>query len=70
MPQRNRILDEPIILFSDLDALRIRNLIDNGTLVIGGPGAGKSSTSSKALARALVRAQLRDGGEEQTRESA
>jgi hypothetical protein len=54
MPQRNDILDTPILSLSDSDHLRLRDLVE-GTLIAGGPGAGKSSCSGKQLACGLLR---------------
>ncbi len=54
MPQRNDILDSPIISLSKSDDLRLRDLVE-GTLITGAPGAGKSSCSGKQLAYGLLR---------------
>jgi hypothetical protein len=48
------ILDTPILSLSDSDYLDLRALCE-GVLITGAPGAGKSSTSGKQLAYALLR---------------
>jgi hypothetical protein len=65
MAQRNNVHDKPIILYSDIDVLRNRELIDGGTLVIGGLGSGKSSGQVEALAQAFLRVGPGYDGEEQ-----
>ena len=57
MAPRN-ILDEPILSVSELDHLLFRNLVEGGTLITGGLGAGKSSTSGRAILHACLRAGL------------
>jgi hypothetical protein len=52
------VLDRNMILLSDTDALRFRDLIEGGTLITGGLGSGKSSTSGKNLAMSFLRAGL------------
>ena len=54
MPKHNDILDRPILSLSDVDHLRLRDLVE-GTLITGAPGSGKSSTSGKQLAFGLLR---------------
>jgi hypothetical protein len=58
MPNKNDILDRPILSLSDTDHLLFRDLIEGGTLITGGLGAGKSSTSGRALACGFLRAGL------------
>lgn len=50
------ILDKKMIQLSDNDFLRFRDLIEGGTLILGGLGSGKSSTSGKDFAMAFLRA--------------
>src|SRR5580692_7564933 len=50
----NDILDRPILSLSDVDPLRLRDLVE-GTLITGAPGSGKTSTSGKQLALGLLR---------------
>src|ERR1700683_719983 len=50
----NDILDRPILSLSDVDPLRLRDLVE-GTLITGAPGSGKTSTSGKQLAFGLLR---------------
>jgi hypothetical protein len=52
------ILDRPMLQLSDSDVLRFRDLIEGGTLITGGLGSGKSSTSGKNLLMAFLRANL------------
>jgi hypothetical protein len=52
----NDILDLPIVSLSEKDQLTFRMLIEGGTLITGGLGSGKSSTSGKALALGFLRA--------------
>src|SRR5580658_9731136 len=54
MPKRDDILDRPILSLSDVDPLRLRDLVE-GTLITGAPGSGKTSTSGKQLAFGLLR---------------
>lgn len=54
MPQRDDILDTPILSLSENDHVLYRDLAE-GTLITGGPGAGKSSCSGKQLAYGLLR---------------
>jgi hypothetical protein len=52
------ILDIIIIWLSGVDFLTLRDLIEGGTLITGGLGSGKSSTSARALALGFLRAGL------------
>jgi hypothetical protein len=58
MSKRDAILDKPILALSESDVLTFRNLIEGGTLITGGLGSGKSSTSGRALACGFLRAGL------------
>ena len=57
-PRNDNILDRPILTLSNSDHLRLRDLVEGGTLITGGLGAGKSSTSLRQLFYALLRAGL------------
>ena len=48
------ILDRPVLSLSDTDHLRMLDLVE-GVFISGAPGSGKSSTSGKQLAHALLR---------------
>jgi hypothetical protein len=50
------ILDRPILTLSDIDHLTLRDMVSGGILVLGDPGSGKSTTSSKAIICGLMRA--------------
>ena len=52
------VLDKPMLQLSDVDVLKFRDLIEGGTLITGGLGSGKSSTSAKNLAMSFLRAGL------------
>jgi hypothetical protein len=54
MPQRNHLLDEPILELSHSDYLRLRDVVE-GTLITGAPGSGKSSCSGRQIAMGLLR---------------
>jgi hypothetical protein len=54
MPNTDKVLDRPILSLSNADHLCLRDLVE-GTLITGAPGSGKSSTSGKQLAYALLR---------------
>ena len=54
MPTQENILDLPALSLSDADHLRLRDLVE-GTLITGAPGSGKTTTSGKQLACALLR---------------
>jgi hypothetical protein len=56
MPQQNNLLDQPTLYLSDTDYLCPRDLVEGGTLILGGLGAGKSSTSLRQLFCGLARA--------------
>src|SRR5579859_1063727 len=57
MSPRNRdILDQPILSVSDKDHLTARAFFQGGCLVVGDPGSGKSSTSTKQIICAFMRA--------------
>jgi len=47
--------DQPLFWLSKTDAWRHRDALE-GTLIMGAPGAGKTSNSDKILADALLRA--------------
>jgi hypothetical protein len=57
-PRDENILDRPVFAFSEQDAVPLRALVQGGTLVVGDPGSGKSSTVGKQVACALMRAGL------------
>jgi hypothetical protein len=48
------VLNTPILRLSDSDIVRFRDLIEGGTLITGGLGSGKSSTSAKSLALSFL----------------
>jgi TraM recognition site of TraD and TraG len=54
MPKADPTLDRPALELSINDYLRLRELVE-GTLVVGAPGSGKTSTVGKQLAYALLR---------------
>jgi hypothetical protein len=54
MTRNKNILDEPILELSSSDCLLLRDIVE-GVLITGSPGSGKSSTSGKNLATALMR---------------
>lgn len=54
MPQRNHVLDEPVLCLTENDYLLLRDLVE-GTLITGAPGAGKSSCSGRQIAMGLLR---------------
>lgn len=58
MANFDNILDKPILSLSDKDLLRLRHLVQGGTLITGGLGSGKSSTSLRQLCYGLLRAGL------------
>ena len=58
MAKRDPVLDREILALSQYDVLRFRDLIEGGTLITGGLGSGKSSTSGRALAMGFLRAGL------------
>jgi hypothetical protein len=53
MPNQDDVLDRPILSLSDVDRLRLRDLVE-GTLITGAPGSGKTTTSGKQLALGLL----------------
>jgi len=53
MAKRDDILDRTILSLSETDHLRLRDLVE-GTLITGAPGSGKTTTSGKQLAHALL----------------
>jgi hypothetical protein len=54
MPIKENILDSPILSLSETDHLCLRDLVE-GTLITGAPGSGKTTTSGKQLAYALLK---------------
>ena len=54
MANRKDILDLSILSLSEADHLSLRDLVE-GTLITGAPGSGKTSTSGKQLAYALLK---------------
>jgi hypothetical protein len=54
MANRDDILDRIIFSLSETDHVRFRDLVE-GTLITGAPGSGKTSTSGRLLAQALLR---------------
>jgi hypothetical protein len=60
MKESRDILDQRIIQLSKIDSLRFRDLIEGGTLVFGGIGAGKTSSNGSVAARAFPAAHLGD----------
>jgi hypothetical protein len=57
-PRIPNILDQRILSLSDVDHLTLRNFVQGGTLIVGDPGSGKSSTSFKQIICAMMRAGL------------
>lgn len=55
-PRYRDILDIPILSLSKTDYLDARTLCQGGTLILGDPGSGKSSTSRKNIIFGLLRA--------------
>ena len=49
------LLDLPILWLSKTDVLRFRDVIEGGTLITGGLGAGKSSTTLRQFYLAFMR---------------
>ncbi len=60
MGKSDDILDRIMISLSESDPLRMRDLVE-GTLITGGPGSGKTTTSGSQLARALLNARNSGG---------
>jgi hypothetical protein len=56
--KKDPLLDRTILQLSETDVLPFRRLIEGGTLITGGLGSGKSSTSGRALAMGFLRAGL------------
>jgi len=54
MTKHDDILDRLMLSLSESDHLRLRDLVE-GTLITGAPGSGKTTTSGKQLAYALLR---------------
>jgi len=54
MSKRDDILDRPMLSLSESDHLCLRDLVE-GTLITGAPGSGKTTTSGKQLAYALLK---------------
>ena len=57
MTPRN-ILDQEILCLSTLDRVKFAQTLQGGTLITGGLGAGKSTTSGRAFCHAFLRAGL------------
>ena len=57
-PRYANILDQRILSLSESDHLTLRNFVQGGTLIVGDPGSGKSSTSFKQIICAMMRAGL------------
>jgi TraM recognition site of TraD and TraG len=55
-PRYKNFLDQPILSLSGQDHLTGRDFVQGGTLIVGDPGSGKSSTSSKQIICAFMRA--------------
>src|SRR5579863_2137427 len=55
---KDPLLDLPILGLTEKDVLSLRALVEGGTLITGGLGSGKSSTSGRALALGFLRAGL------------
>lgn len=58
MQRTRNLLDLPILWLSKTDVLKFRDVIEGGTLVTGGLGAGKSSTTLRQYFLAFMRAHL------------
>src|SRR5271154_4428680 len=54
MANRDDILDRRMLSLSESDHLSLRDLVE-GTLITGAPGSGKTTTSGKQLAYALLK---------------
>jgi len=54
MPNHENLLDLPVLSLSEADHLSLRDLVE-GTLITGAPGSGKTTTSGKQLAYALLK---------------
>ncbi len=52
------VLDKPMLQLSDKDCINFRQMVEGGTLITGGLGSGKSSTTARACAMAFLRAGL------------
>jgi type IV secretory pathway TraG/TraD family ATPase VirD4 len=55
-PRYKDFLNQPILSLSKTDHLTGRDFVQGGTLIVGDPGSGKSSTSSKQIICAFMRA--------------
>ncbi|MBX9655577.1 type IV secretory system conjugative DNA transfer family protein [bacterium] len=53
-PKPARGLDRPLLWWTRRDAFRVRDLLNGGLLILGITGSGKSSSSGKKIARAIV----------------
>lgn len=58
MTPKKDLLDQPILSLSETDHLRLRDAVEGGTLITGGLGSGKTSTSGRAYAIGCLRAGL------------
>jgi hypothetical protein len=48
------ILDQVLLMWTDRDPFRIRDLLNGGVLVLGRAGSGKTSSSGRTLMQAIV----------------
>jgi hypothetical protein len=51
---KDTVLDREMLWLSQTDCLRFRDIIEGGTLITGGLGSGKSSTSARAFALSFL----------------
>lgn len=58
MAPNKDLLNQRIMSLSETDDLLLRDLVEGGTLITGGLGSGKTSTSGRALALGFLRAGL------------
>src|SRR5436305_15342207 len=55
-PKATGPLDRPLMLWSESDALTLRDLLNGGIIIMGRTGSGKTSSSGRCIAEAIVRA--------------
>jgi hypothetical protein len=48
-------LDHPLLWLSPSDAFTVRDLLNGGVVILGRTGAGKTTSSGKAFATALIK---------------